>query len=89
MSIPLTEDFYHGLLGREPTSEDIANRMHLPMSKVRHARTIAQEPISLETPIGQGGDGRWLITCHAGCGVDAILAAVHLLRRDLSRRPVG
>ncbi len=43
-------------LGREPTSEDIAQRMHLPVSKVRHARKIAQEPISLETPIGVDED---------------------------------
>ena len=43
-------------LGREPTSEDIATRMDLPVSKVRHARKIAQEPISLETPIGVDED---------------------------------
>ena len=45
-------------LGREPTSEDIAKRMHLPVSKVRHARKIAKEPISLETPIGDEEDSR-------------------------------
>ena len=39
-------------LGREPTSEDIAKRMDLPVSKVRHVRKIAQEPISLEMSIG-------------------------------------
>ena len=43
-------------LGREPTSEDIANRMDLPVSKVRRVRRMAQEPISLETPIGQDED---------------------------------
>ncbi len=43
-------------LGREPTSEDIANRMGLPVSKVRRVRKMAQEPISLETPIGQDED---------------------------------
>ena len=45
-------------LGREPTAEDIAKRMDLPVSKVRHARKIAQEPISLETPIGDEEDSR-------------------------------
>ena len=43
-------------LGREPTSEDIAKRMDLPVSKVQHARRIAQQPISLETPIGEEED---------------------------------
>ena len=33
--------------------------------------------------IGRGDDGRWLLKCHAGCGVDAILAAVNLELRDL------
>ncbi|HYB43537.1 MAG TPA: sigma-70 family RNA polymerase sigma factor, partial [Candidatus Methylomirabilis sp.] len=39
-------------LGREPTSEEIAKRMDIPVSKVRKVLKIAQEPISLETPIG-------------------------------------
>ncbi len=43
-------------LGREPTSEEIATRMDLPVSKVRKVLKIAQEPISLETPIGEEGD---------------------------------
>ena len=45
-------------LGREPTSEEIAHRMDIPASKVRQVRKIAQEPISLETPIGEEEDGR-------------------------------
>src|SRR5713101_1945157 len=40
-------------LGREPTSEEIAKRMDIPVSKVRKILKIAQEPISLETPIGE------------------------------------
>ncbi len=40
-------------LGREPTSEEIAKRMDIPVSKVRKVLKIAQEPISLETPIGE------------------------------------
>jgi RNA polymerase primary sigma factor len=43
-------------LGREPTSEEIAKRMEIPVSKVRKILKIAQEPISLETPIGEEED---------------------------------
>ena len=43
-------------LGREPTSEEIAGRMDIPVSKVRKVLKIAQEPISLETPIGEEED---------------------------------
>jgi len=43
-------------LGREPTAEEIGARMDLPASKVRKIMKIAQEPISLETPIGEEED---------------------------------
>jgi RNA polymerase primary sigma factor len=43
-------------LGREPTSEEIAVRMDIPVQKVRKVFKIAQEPISLETPIGEEED---------------------------------
>jgi RNA polymerase primary sigma factor len=43
-------------LGREPTSEEIAKRMDIPVAKVRKVLKIAQEPISLETPIGEEED---------------------------------
>jgi RNA polymerase primary sigma factor len=43
-------------LGREPTSEEIAVRMDIAVSKVRKVLKIAQEPISLETPIGEEED---------------------------------
>jgi RNA polymerase primary sigma factor len=43
-------------LGREPTSEEIAKKMDIPVSKVRKVLKIAQEPISLETPIGEEDD---------------------------------
>lgn len=42
--------------GREPTSEEIAEKMGMPVSKVRKILKIAQEPISLETPIGEEED---------------------------------
>src|SRR5207244_9553336 len=40
-------------LGREPTSEELAKKLELPVSKVRKVMRIAQEPISLETPVGE------------------------------------
>jgi len=43
-------------LGHEPTSEEIAKRMDIPVVKVRKVLKIAQEPISLETPIGEEED---------------------------------
>ncbi|HPC86885.1 MAG TPA: RNA polymerase sigma factor RpoD [Smithellaceae bacterium] len=43
-------------LGREPTPEEIANKMEYPLEKVRKVLKIAKEPISLETPIGEEED---------------------------------
>src|SRR5213594_2881778 len=43
-------------LGREPQAEEIADRMDMPVAKVRKIMKIAQEPISLETPIGEEED---------------------------------
>src|SRR5712691_1881401 len=43
-------------LGREPTSEEIAKRMDIPVDKVRRTLKIAQQPISLEMPIGEEED---------------------------------
>ena len=43
-------------LGREPTSEEIAKRMDIPVAKLRKVLKFRQVPISLETPIGEEGD---------------------------------
>jgi RNA polymerase primary sigma factor len=43
-------------LGREPTVEEVAERVHLPAARVREIQRIAQEPVSLETPVGQEED---------------------------------
>jgi RNA polymerase primary sigma factor len=40
-------------LGREPSTEELARRMELPVPKIRKVLRIAQEPISLETPVGE------------------------------------
>ncbi len=43
-------------LGREPSDEELAKEMEMPVEKVREIRKIAQEPVSLETPIGEEED---------------------------------
>jgi len=43
-------------IGREPTPEEVAEKMDLPLDKVRKVLKIAKEPISLETPIGEEED---------------------------------
>jgi len=43
-------------LGREPASEEIANRLDISVDKVRKIKKIAQQPLSLETPIGEEED---------------------------------
>jgi len=45
-------------LGREPSSEEIAQRMDIPVSSVRKVLKIAQQPISLESPVGEEEDSR-------------------------------
>jgi RNA polymerase primary sigma factor len=44
-------------IGREPTPEELAQRMDIPLEKVRRVMKVAKEPISLETPIGEEEDG--------------------------------
>jgi RNA polymerase primary sigma factor len=43
-------------IGREPTPEELAERLHMPLEKVRKVLKIAKEPVSLETPIGDEED---------------------------------
>ena len=40
-------------LGREPSPEEIAETMDIPVERVREIQKISQEPVSLETPIGE------------------------------------
>jgi RNA polymerase primary sigma factor len=44
------------MLGREPTPEELSEKMELPVDKVRMVLKIAKEPISLETPVGEEED---------------------------------
>jgi len=43
-------------IGREPTPEELAEKLHMPLEKVHKTLKIAKEPLSLETPIGDEGD---------------------------------
>jgi RNA polymerase primary sigma factor len=43
-------------IGREPTPEELADKLHVSLEKVRKVLKIAKEPLSLETPIGDEGD---------------------------------
>ncbi|MDH3744547.1 MAG: RNA polymerase sigma factor RpoD [Acidobacteriota bacterium] len=64
-------------LGREPTAEEIGQRMDLPASKVRKIMKIAQEPISLETPIGEEEDshlGDFIEDKNAASPVEAVIS---------------
>jgi RNA polymerase primary sigma factor len=65
-------------LGREPTAEEIGERMDLPASKVRKIMKIAQEPISLETPIGEEEDshlGDFIEDKNAVSPIDSVIFA--------------
>ena len=46
-------------IGREPTPEELAEKLHMPLEKVRKTLKIAKEPLSLETPIGEDGDSQF------------------------------
>jgi RNA polymerase primary sigma factor len=43
-------------IGREPTPGEIAEKLHMPLGKVRHVLKVAKEPLSLETPVGDEDD---------------------------------
>ena len=72
-------------LGREPTPEEIAERMDIPVERVREIIKISQEPVSLETPIGEEEDshlGDFIQDDNVPVPADA--AAFTLLKEQLS-----
>jgi RNA polymerase primary sigma factor len=63
-------------LGRDPTNEELAKRLQLPVSKVRKVLRVAQEPISLETPIGEEDEshlGDFIVDCNGISPADAVI----------------
>lgn len=71
-------------LGREPSPEEIAERMGVPVERVREVMKISQEPVSLETPIGEEEDshlGDFIQDEHVAVPIEA--ATFTLLREQL------
>ena len=73
-------------IGREPTPEELAERLHMPLDKVRKVLKIAKEPVSLETPIGDEEDsslGDFIEDKNAVLPVDS---AIHSNLRETTTR---
>ena len=73
-------------IGREPTPEELAERLHMPLDKVRKVLKIAKEPVSLETPIGDEEDsslGDFIEDKNALLPVDS---AIHSNLRETTTR---
>jgi len=73
-------------LGREPSAEEIGERMDLPANKVRKIMKIAQEPISLETPIGEEEDSHLGDFIEDKSAISPLDSVVSASRRDEVRR---
>jgi RNA polymerase primary sigma factor len=67
-----------GELGREPTPEELAGKLGMPLEKVRKALKITKEPLSLETPVGDEADthlGDFIKDTNAILPIDAAIQA--------------
>ncbi len=73
-------------LGREPTPEELAEKLHMPLEKVRKTLKIAKEPLSLETPIGEEGDSHLGDLIEDTNAVLPIDAAIQSNLRDTTTR---
>jgi RNA polymerase primary sigma factor len=74
----------HQTLGREPTSEEIGVEVELPPERVREVQKISQEPVSLESPVGEEDDstlGDFIEDTRALAPADA--AAFHMLKEQV------
>lgn len=68
--------------GREPSPEEIAKTMHMPQDKIKNILKIAQEPISLQTPIGDEGDTHFGDFIEDKRAVSPANATVHVMLKD-------
>jgi RNA polymerase primary sigma factor len=75
-----------GELGREPTPEELADKLHMPLEKVRKTLKIAKEPVSLETPIGEEGDAQLGDLIEDNNAILPIDAAIRSNLRDATTR---
>ncbi len=73
-------------LGREPTPDEIAEKMELPLDQVRKVLKIAKEPLSLETPIGEEGDSHLGDFIEDKSAVSPADAAVNLNLSEQTRK---
>ena len=73
-------------LGREPTPEEVAKRLDMPVARVRRILEVAQQPISLETPIGEGDDSRLSDFIQDGAGVSPADAMVLVNLKEQTAR---
>ncbi|MDX2269988.1 MAG: RNA polymerase sigma factor RpoD [Bryobacter sp.] len=63
-------------LGRDPSTEELARRMELPVHKIRRVMRVAQEPVSLETPVGEEDEshlGDFLVDKRMGSPSDSVI----------------
>ena len=75
-----------GELGREPTPEELAEKLHMPLEKVRKTLKIAKEPLSLETPMGEEGDAQLGDLIEDKNAILPIDAAIQSNLRDMTTR---
>jgi RNA polymerase primary sigma factor len=79
----------HNEIGREPTPEEIAKKLHMPLEKVRHVLKVAKPPLSLATPVGDDDDsqlGDFIEDKHAVLPIDA---AIQSNLRDATTRALA
>ncbi len=73
-------------IGREPTPEELAARLHMPLDKVRKVLKIAKEPVSLETPIGDEEDSSLGDFIEDKMAILPVEAAIHSNLRETTTR---
>jgi RNA polymerase primary sigma factor len=73
-------------IGREPTPEELAARLHMPLDKVRKVLKIAKEPVSLETPIGDEEDSSLGDFIEDKMALQPVESAIHSNLRETTTR---
>jgi RNA polymerase primary sigma factor len=73
-------------IGREPTPEELAKRLHMPLEKVRKVLKIAKEPVSLETPVGDEEDSNLGDFIEDKNALNPMESAIHANLRETTTR---
>jgi RNA polymerase primary sigma factor len=79
----------HNEIGREPTPEEIAKKLHMPLEKVRHVLKVAKPPLSLATPVGDDDDSQLGDFIEDKNAVLPIDAAIQSNLRDATTRALA